>query len=154
MIIVYMCYGSAHSSVVAASIHVGFLPTDRVPSYFEIVSLPHYDKTKHNQIGIPFYMGRDEFNNDVYILGAKNGRKIVIKAAYSFLSQYGISKKEIIFIDALPTIGLTTKIGGIASRRLGAVLIGRPLTVYGIIKKYNNFVKLVTDVKTNFQIKT
>ncbi|MGB9678656.1 MAG: DUF3189 family protein [Thermoanaerobacteraceae bacterium] len=154
MVIIYMCYGSAHSSVVAASIHVGLLPVNRIPTYKEIVSLPHYDKTRSNQIGIPFYFGKDEFNNNVYIVGAKSGRKIVIKAIYSFMSLYGITEKEILIIDALPTIGLTTKIGGITSRRFGIISIGRPITVYGIIKKYNNFIKLVSDVKTKFQIKS
>ncbi|MGB3963216.1 MAG: DUF3189 family protein, partial [Tepidanaerobacteraceae bacterium] len=32
MKIFYCCYGSAHSSVVAASIHLGLLPSDRVPT--------------------------------------------------------------------------------------------------------------------------
>ncbi|MGI1691139.1 DUF3189 family protein [Thermoanaerobacter uzonensis] len=154
MIIVYMCYGSAHSSVVAASIHIGLLPIDRVPTYEEIVSLPHYDKTSNDEIGTLFYMGKDEFGNHVYIVGARNGREIVTKAIYSFLSLYGISEKDILVVDALPTIGLTTKIGGITSRRLGIIFLGRPITVYGILKKYNNFVKLVTDIKIKLQIRS
>ncbi|QSZ27943.1 DUF3189 family protein [Aceticella autotrophica] len=154
MIIAYVCYGSAHSSIVAASIHVGLLPMRKLPTYEEIISLPHYDITDGSQIGIPFYMGTDEFYNDVYAIGAKNGRKILIKAVYSFLEETAISKDEIILIDALPTIGLLTKIGGMASRRFKMVSIGRPITVYGILKKYDNFIKLVKEVKNKLEIKS
>ncbi|NNG66084.1 DUF3189 family protein [Caldanaerobacter subterraneus] len=151
MVIIYMCYGSAHSSVVAASIHIGLLPTDRVPSFREIISLPHYDKTSNEEIGTLFYMGKDEFGNEVYIVGARNGRDVVTKAIYSFLNLYGISEKEVLVVDALPAIGITTKIGGIASRRLGIISLGRPITVYGILKRYKNFVELVTAIKTKLQ---
>ncbi|MGB9809508.1 MAG: DUF3189 family protein, partial [Caldanaerobacter sp.] len=68
-----------------------------------------------------------------------------------FLTIFGISKKEILVVDALPAIGLTTKIGGFASRRLGIISLGRPITVYGILKRYKNFVELVTDIKTKLQ---
>lgn len=151
MIVAYICYGSAHSSIVAASIHVGLLPNDRIPSYEEIISLPHYDTTDGNQIGIPFYMGIDEFDNDVYAIGAKNGRKIMIRAVYSFLRESGIDKDEIMFVDALPAIGIMTKIGGMTSRKFRIVSVGRPFTVYGILRKYKNFIDLVNNVKSKLK---
>lgn len=147
MIVAYICYGSAHSSIVASAIHVGLLPNNRIPTYEEIISLPHYDVTESSQIGIPFYMGLDEFDNDIYAIGAKNGRDIMIKACKSYLRQSGISEDEIMLIDALPAIGIETKIGGMASRRFNIVSLGRPFTVYGIIKKYKNFIDLVKNVK-------
>ncbi|HHV74077.1 MULTISPECIES: DUF3189 family protein [unclassified Thermoanaerobacterium] len=151
MIIAYVCYGSAHSSIVAAAIHVGFLPNDRIPAFEEFLSLPHYDMTEGNQIGIPFYMGVDEFNNDVYAIGAKSGRKIMMKAVKSFLRESGIHEEEIMLIDTLPAIGLMTKFGGMTSRRFKMISIGRPFTVYGIIKKYKNFLDIVNSVKSKLK---
>ncbi|MDI3476588.1 MAG: hypothetical protein PWQ59_113 [Thermoanaerobacterium sp.] len=151
MIIAYICYGSAHSSIVAASIHVGLLPSDRIPTFDEILSMPHYDLTDGNQIGIPFYMGIDEYDNDVYAIGAKSGRKIMMKAVRSFLKESGIGENEIMLIDTLPAIGLLTKLGGMTSRRFKIISVGRPFTVYGIIKKYNNFLDIVNKVKSRLK---
>ncbi|MBP2071319.1 DUF3189 family protein [Thermoanaerobacterium butyriciformans] len=151
MIVAYICYGSAHSSIVAASIHVGLLPNDRIPTFDEILSLPHYDLTEGNQIGIPFYMGIDEYDNDVYAIGAKSGRKIMMKAVRSFLKESGIGENEILLIDTLPAIGLLTKLGGMTSRRFKIISVGRPFTVYGIIKKYNNFLDIVNKVKSRLK---
>ncbi|OXT07857.1 hypothetical protein CE561_06390 [Thermoanaerobacterium thermosaccharolyticum] len=151
MIVAYICYGSAHSSIVAASIHVGLLPSDRIPTFDEILSMPHYDLTDDNQIGIPFYMGIDEYDNDVYAIGAKSGRKIMMKAVRSFLKESGIGENEIMLIDTLPAIGLLTKVGGMTSRRFKIISVGRPFTVYGIIKKYNNFLDIVNKVKSSLK---
>ncbi|WP_434564285.1 DUF3189 family protein [Thermoanaerobacterium thermosaccharolyticum] len=151
MIVAYICYGSAHSSIVAASIHVGLLPSDRIPTFDEILSMPHYDLTDGNQIGIPFYMGIDEYDNDVYAIGAKSGRKIMMKAVRSFLKESGIGENEIMLIDTLPAIGLLTKLGGMTSRRFKIISVGRPFTVYGIIKKYNNFLDIVNKVKSSLK---
>ncbi|ADL69241.1 DUF3189 family protein [Thermoanaerobacterium thermosaccharolyticum] len=151
MIVAYICYGSAHSSIVAASIHVGLLPSDRIPTFDEILSMPHYDLTDGNQIGIPFYMGIDEYDNDVYAIGAKSGRKIMMKAVRSFLKESGIGENEIMLIDTLPAIGLLTKVGGMTSRRFKIISVGRPFTVYGIIKKYNNFLDIVNKVKSSLK---
>ena len=38
--IIYSCYGGAHSSIIASAIHMGYLPTDRIPSVEEILSTP------------------------------------------------------------------------------------------------------------------
>jgi len=76
MRIFYCCYGSTHSSVVAASIHLGLLPIERIPTSNEIKRLPYYDKIETSEIGTPFYMGKDEFNSEIFILGMANHRKL------------------------------------------------------------------------------
>ncbi|SHM07481.1 Protein of unknown function [Caldanaerovirga acetigignens] len=147
MKIFYCCYGSAHSSVVAAAIHLGWLPEDRVPQVQEIENLPHYDKTDSFEIGTPFFMGKDKKGVDVYIIGMTGQRQLVKNAILSFLRHNEIETKDIFFIDTIPLVNLKTKIGGILSRRIGLVTIGRPLTVKGIQEKYFEFVKLVNGVK-------
>ena len=147
MRIFYCCYGSAHSSVVAASIHLGLLPTDRIPGINEFKYLPHYDETRSFEIGTPFFMGKDELNSDVFILGMASERNMIKKAIISFLKQTGFNTIDLLMIDTLPNVTWITRIGGFASRRLGIVSIGRPLTIFGIQQKYFDFVNLVNNVK-------
>jgi len=153
MKIFYCCYGSAHSSVVAASIHLGLLPSNRVPTPKEFLVLPHYDKTESFEIGIPFFMGKDEYDSEIFILGMASERRLIKKAMLSFLTHAGINTLDLMIIDTLTSVNLLTKIGGFASRRLGFVTIGRPLTIFGIQQKYRDFVKLVKAVKKREQNK-
>lgn len=145
--IIYYCYGSSHSSVVAASLHLGLLPIDRRPSSPEILALPHYDRTSSEDIGRCFLMGRDELGNEVYIMGMGHAKKIVRRAIESILQIYHLPTSDILFVDALPQVGLITRVGGFLSRRIGFVSLGRPLTVYGIRRCYPNFLRLVRTVK-------
>ncbi|MFO7151622.1 MAG: DUF3189 family protein [Bacillota bacterium] len=147
MKIFYCCYGSAHSSVVAAAIHLGWLPEDRVPELEEIEKLPHYDKTASAEIGTPFFMGKDRKGAEIYIIGMASQRLLVKNAIVSFLQHSGVEPEDVIFVDAIPLVNLKTKIGGILSRRMGLVSVGRPLTIRGIQERYFDFVKMVKEVK-------
>ncbi|HHV62208.1 MAG TPA: DUF3189 family protein [Firmicutes bacterium] len=147
MRIIYHCYGSAHSSVVAAAIHVGILPSDRVPSAREILDVPHFDRTGSDEIGTCFFMGEDEGGNHVYIMGMGHAKDIVRRAIYSILEIYGIPRSDLLLVNALPQVGLITRVGGVLSRRIGLVRAGRPLTIYGIQRSYRNFVRMVASIK-------
>ncbi len=104
MRIFYYCYGSTHSSVVAASIHLGLLPVERIPNSNEIKHLPYYDKVETSEIGTPFYMGKDEFNSEIFILGMANHRKIIKKAILSFLEHSGSDPRDLLMIDTLKNV--------------------------------------------------
>lgn len=147
MKVIYNCYGSAHSSVLAAGIHVGLLPEDRVPTFGEITALPHYDQTETEEIGTIYYFGEDELGSQVYILGMKSSPKVVKRAIFSMLEEFDIDRTELVLVDSLPYVNNMTRIGGFLSRGLGLVKIGRPLTVYGLQKSYSRFVNLVQGVK-------
>ncbi|GAB6136937.1 DUF3189 family protein [Halanaerobaculum tunisiense] len=147
MKVIYYCYGSAHSSVLAAAIHVGKLPLETVPTKNNIQQLPHYDKTKSYQIGTPFYYGQDEGNNQIYILGMGNQRKLIKGILFNFLELCDIDSQEIMLVAALPYVNWITKLGGLLSRRYGLVSLGRPLTIYSLQKAYFQYVDLVTEVK-------
>jgi hypothetical protein len=147
MKVIYHCFGSSHSSVVAANIHVGNLPMDRIPTRQEIIALPHFDKTESKQIGIPFFIGKDEWNNDVYIIGMTHKKNIVRTAIISLLNIFNIAQTEIILINALEHINIMTKIGGFLSRGIGFTFIGRPIVLYGIQACYSNLINLVDKTK-------
>ncbi len=147
MKVIYHCYGSSHSSVVAAAIHLGWLPSDRVPEPDEILGLPHYDKTNPDQIGICFYMGTDEAGREVYIIGMGAAKGVVRRAVESIFQICGVSRDEYTLVDTLPEVGIVTKIGGFLSRAVGLIGVGRPLTVWGMRRSYPRFVQLVQGVR-------
>lgn len=148
MKIIYSCYGGAHSSIIASAIHVGYLPVDRVPTGKEILNTPYYDQSPSEFRGKPIYMGTDEKLREIYALGMGPYRTEYTKIAYNFVLQLaGKNKGDIQIINVVPLLGFLTKFGGFMSRRAGLVKLGRPLTVSGIQKRYDLFLKLVEDVR-------
>lgn len=147
MRVFYYCYGSAHSSVVAAAIHLGLLPSDRIPTSAEIINLPRFDRTKNHEIGTPFYMGEDEHGNEIYILGLGPDRDIISKAIYSLLTLLGYPLNCILLIDALAPVHPVTRLGGFLSRRLGWVRVGRPLVTMGVKWRYRELLFIVNTTK-------
>jgi len=151
MKVFYTCYGSAHSSVIAAFIHVGILDKNVVPPYKKITFLPHYDRTDDEEIGTPFFIGFDEWGNEIYVIGAKSNKNLLKNFLKDFIHYNGI-KEDFIFVDTLQAIGIFARIGGFISRRLGLTFIGRPLTVFDIRRNYWRFVSLVENVKNSIKV--
>ena len=132
-----------------ASIHLGFLPSDRTPHPDEFLAVPHYDKMDNSQLGTPVYVGRDEYGWDIYVMGIKRANRVVIPAIKSYLYESGILDREILFVNALVKLHPITSIGGFSSRKLNLVKFGRFLTIWGIRRSYPIFVDLVSRVKEN-----
>jgi hypothetical protein len=147
----YCCYGGAHTSVTCASIHLNYLPDDRIPKSEEFRSVPFYDKMDNHKLGTPVYMGTDEMGWDIYIIGMKNMKHLVIPAMKSYLNTCGINQKNFVLVNALVELHPVTSIGGVTSRKLGLETIGRPMTIWGIRRSYTKFVDLVGSVKENLR---
>lgn len=148
MIIIYHCYGGAHSSVISAAIHIGMLPDNRIPDYEEIKNLPFYDKTTSKEIGIPFYFGKDKSGNRVYIMGMGSEEKRIKEILCIFLR---IEKKDNLKIhleNTLKNVNWIVRIGGFLSRGLGLIFPGRFLTILGLRLNYPKFIETVKRVKT------
>jgi len=149
MKLVYHCFGGAHTSITCASIHLNYLPCDKIPSEKEFSSIPFYDETESYRVGTALFMGKDEQGIDVYVWGMKGGKSLVIPSIRSYINQTNSKRNEILFVNALSNLHPLTSVGGIASRKLGLVSLGRAMTIKGIILKYPAFVELVTRVKEN-----
>jgi hypothetical protein len=145
----YYCFGGAHTSVTCASIHLGFLPDNRIPRPDEFLAVPYYDKMDNDKLGTPVYVGRDEFGWDIYVMGIKRGNRVVIPAIKSYLYASGINDRNVLFVNALVKLHPITSFGGFSSRKLHMVNFGRPLTIWGIRRSYPIFVDLVRRVKEN-----
>lgn len=149
MKVIYCCYGSSHSSVVAAAIHLGTLPLSPIPCSLDIMNLPYYDKVTTDELGACTYMGTDDTGCDVYILGTGPARRIVRRAVESIFQLCGVSQDSYMLVDTLTSIGAVTKIGGFLSRRMGLTRIGRPMTIWGIKRAYPQLASIVARVKSD-----
>lgn len=152
MKIIFSCYGGAHTSIVAAGIHLGYLPKDEKASYKEILATPFFDQTETINIGIPLYMGQDKYNNEIYVIGMGSYRRQGSELIYQFINEIkGRCRGEVVIINSIALINLEIRIGGFLSRKLGLINLGRRIIVYGISKKYNRFVQLVEEINKRLQ---
>lgn len=147
MLIIYHCYGGTHSSVIASCIHVGLLPHNRIPSLEEIQNIPIFDRINSQNVGRIVFIGTDEYGNNVYSLGTKKAKNIVIPALYDLYYQIYKNTDELILVDTESSSNLFMKIGGFISITLKLPIIGRPLVSYGIKHSYNKLVQIVKNTK-------
>lgn len=148
MKIIYHCYGGAHSSITAASIHLGWLPTDRVPSTEELVSLPYFDRPVGKDHGNIRFMGKDEFKNEVYVTGRRNASRVFENMAYGVSQIYGLGSNDVRLVSVMPYVNWKMMLGGFTSRKLMITSIGRPIILAGVKYSYWQIVTLVQRVKT------
>lgn len=147
MKIIYHCYGGSHSSVTAASIHLGLLPVDRVPSREMFWSIPLFDRQEADQHGHIYYMGEDEYGNDVY-LAARRSRPQVLENVFRDLAEiFEIPENDYLLVNVMEKVNLTMKFGGFLSRRWGFIDLGRPIVTMGTQVAYFRVVKLVQKIK-------
>ena len=142
----YYCYGRAHSSVIAGSIHLNRLPSDRIPSIKEILAIAEFDRSDSEDFGKPNFLGVDELGNDVFIIGF-GGEAVLGLQTVCFLLERLVDPNEWKFYNSLNSIGWLTKMGGFISKKLKIPYIGRYLAALGIQQSYYNLVELVNAVK-------
>ncbi|WP_025028867.1 DUF3189 family protein [Caldalkalibacillus mannanilyticus] len=147
MKVIYHCYGSAHSSVVAAALHLGKLPVERTPDYTEILRLEDFDVARDDSLGHLFYKGKDESGNEIYTIGMGAETSLVKRSLLSLIEQSKVSNEEFYFAPALPHLHRLSKIGGALSRRYGIEKIGRYLAAKGVCYCYPRMVQFVLETK-------
>lgn len=133
--------------MVAAAIHCGLLPRNRIPAAEEFLAVPFYDRTPPALIGTPYYMGCDEFGHKVYFMGLLNQRQSINAAFHELLDIAGLNSGGYLFVDAFPLINLSTKLGGLLSKKCRMSGVGRKLTIWGVRRRYTSFIALVEDIK-------
>ncbi|OPX90468.1 MAG: hypothetical protein A4E53_01020 [Pelotomaculum sp. PtaB.Bin104] len=147
MKIIYHCYGGAHSSVTAASIHLGLLPSDRVPGSESLWQLPFYDRQGNDEHGHFFFIGRDEYGHEVYFT-ARRGRPVVLEYVLKGLAEiFEIPSSDYLLVNVMQNVNWTMKLGGYLSRRCGLIKVGRPLVILGTRAAYFQIADLVRQVK-------
>lgn len=150
MIVIYHCWGGSHSSVTAASIHLGLLPDDRVPQKEEFLRLGFYDQQCGKDHGKIFELGTDQYGNKVCFMGREFADEIIIRAITGIGPLYGLAPQAIKFVDVMTCVNVVMMLGGSVSRALRLISIGRPLVIKGTQQCYHKIVHLVTGVKREF----
>ncbi|MCX7779822.1 MAG: DUF3189 family protein [Negativicutes bacterium] len=151
MVVIYYCFAGAHASVVSAAIHCGILPSDRVPTFQEFLSVPYYDQTSPELVGKPYFMGHDGHGHAVYFMGMWNQRQALSSVICEMLEAAGISPSNYILQDSFPLLNFSTKLGGALSKRFLITSVGRKISVWGIQRRYKDFVSLVESVKQRLE---
>lgn len=142
-VVVYCCYGSSHTSVVAAAIHVGRLDPTSLPTRDTVLGLPRFDRVGRSELGRLFPAGRGPAGEEVYFAGFGPGRRLVHRAALDLLAAAEVPRGQVLLVDALSRADWLVRLGGTLSRGLGLVGVGRPLVAAGIRRVYPALADLV-----------
>lgn len=147
MKIIYHCYGGSHSSVTAASIHLGLLPEDRVPGREMFWNLQLFDRQEADQQGHIYFVGVDEHGHDIYLTARRNKPQILENVFAGLTEIFALPRQDYILVDAMHSVNSLMKLGGFLSRRWGLVSLGRPIVTIGTQIAYFRLVHLVQKVK-------
>ncbi len=147
MKIIYHCYGGTHSSVTAAAVHLGILPLDRLPRPAELLAIPYFDAMDSVDHGRINFLGLDEYGNEVCFAGQRGSPGILENIIHGLAGQFSISPGSYKLVNVMYKVNISMKIGGVMSRRLRWVRLGRPLVVWGTVRAYAKITNLVRAVK-------
>jgi len=146
--VIYHCYGGAHSSVVAAAVHLGLLPFDRLPAPDEVWAVRYFDKQDAADHGRIREMGTDAAGNKVYVMGCRGQFKLLRRALREVARRMGVSAdEEVLFVDTLGCVNWFMRIGGFLSRAVRVKWLGRPMVIYGTRKAYPYIRSLAEDTR-------
>lgn len=147
MKIIYHCYGGAHSSVTAASIHLGLIPGDHFPGNEAFHRLRFYDRQENDEHGHFFFMGLDELGNEVYFTARRNRPALLENIVRGLAEIFDLPLAEYKLVNVMQKVNLAMKLGGYLSRRCGLIKIGRPLVILGTRAAYLQIAEVVSQVK-------
>lgn len=142
MKIIYHCFGGSHSSVTAAALHLGLLSSDRPPTLEELLAIPYFDNTDKSNFGSIRFMGVDEYENVIYILGKKSLGDRYSNVLYGTAEILGV-RDQILVVNTMPNVNWMMKFGGFISRRIGIVILGRPLVGIGTQQAFSALANIV-----------
>lgn len=148
VVIIYCCYGGAHSSPIAAAVHVGKLSKDKQPTKEEIFNVRYYDKVDSQARGKILPVGVDDYGNQVFACGRGGEKRGIEQAIQSGILLAGGSTDQVLFVNTLPAVNLLMRIGGFLSRKLKWVWLGRPIVIIGSQKAFPRLVEIVEETKT------
>jgi hypothetical protein len=149
MIIIYNCYGGTHSSILTSAVHLGVLPSDRIPSRQEILSTQYFNKLRYKDMGRLIFHGVDDVGNKVYTIGRGTSRALIPAMRNLTLEMHKLYNVDegFAFVNTSGTVPYQMTLGGFFSRGLKLDFIGVPLLAIGARYTYNNIVALSQKTK-------
>ncbi len=144
--VVYHCYGGAHTSVVSAALHLGRLPREGVLGRDDFEGLEQFDSLQ-TRIGQIHHLGRDRRGVEVKALGLGGGTEVLWPLYLQLMDVVGWKQGEIIGCHTLPAAGWLLRVGGFLSCRLRLTWLGRPLVIRGVRRAHPRLVCYVEGVE-------
>ncbi|MDF2892452.1 MAG: hypothetical protein K0R80_2819 [Clostridia bacterium] len=149
MIIIYNCYGGTHSSILTSAVHLGFLPSDSIPSKQQILNTEYFNRLQYKDMGRLIFHGVDEVGNKVYTIG-RGTSKALVPAMRNLTMEmhklYNINE-GFAYVNTSGTVPISMTIGGFFSRGLKVNAIGVPLLAIGAQRAYKKIVDLAQKTK-------
>lgn len=146
MKIIYHCFGGTHSSIIAAALHLGWLPRERLPRADEIQAIPYFDQRRRGEEGEIKFLGRDSYGHEIYAVGKRGMGVLLENFLYDLTEALELPREELLLVDTTPLVNCWMALGGFLSRRLGLTFLGRPLVIWGVKRAYHSLVNLVENL--------
>jgi hypothetical protein len=128
-LVIYACYAGTHSSILAASVHLGI-----VDNGTPICDLPYFDRRRTAEIGVPVFMGKDCSGAEVYALGT-GWLSAPLERAVCDLIELSCPNVSVCICSVRGLLDFRARVGGFASRRCSLVFPGRNLIAGSLIRK-------------------
>ena len=151
MKVIYSCYGGAHSSPLAAAIHLGRIPANSTPSLQDIEDVLYFDLVDGDERGCILPVGIDKSGHEVYVLGRGPSARPIEQAIISGYLLAGEDPRQLLFVNSLQAVNWLMRIGGFLSRRLGLVALGRPLAIRGAKMAFSQLAAIVEQTKKELE---
>lgn len=148
MKIIYHCFGGTHSSIIAAALHLDWLPRARLPRAEEIQAIPYFDQRRRGEEGQIKFLGCDSYGNEIYAVGKRGMGILLENFLYDLTDALGLPREELLLVDTTPLVNCWMALGGFLSRRLGLTFLGRPLVIWGVRRAYYRLVNLVENLRS------
>lgn len=153
MKVIYHSHWWSPALLVAAGIHLGYLPATRKPHGADFTRLVTElsQRLKAEAAGLHFG-GTDSEGDDIYILGRNVGAPVVERAFRGVAAIFGISPAEFLLVDVEPYEERWSKWGGSLLRAAGFVSASWWLRNLGLSRSYRRVARLVADVRGRLAI--
>lgn len=127
--VLYSCYAGTHSSVLAASLHLGLLDCQR-----RVCDLPFFDRRVSAEIGVPALVGVDQHGSEVYAMGT-GWLSARLEKPLCDLIEVASPGARACVCSVRGFLDLTARVGGFVSRRCHMVWPGRELIAASLARK-------------------
>lgn len=142
-IIIYVCYEVSFLPIVVASARLKLIAADRVPSLRELYQLPFYGKFFYTDQGKIYYLGTDNLDNQIYVMGTRNGFNIVSRAIKGLVEIFSHDSEQLLFQDLRSVRNNLISLGLFFYCNLGISFLGSFFLTWGIRRIYLKLMKFL-----------
>jgi hypothetical protein len=135
--IFYACYAGTHSSVLAASVHLGLLDGG-----CPVCDLPLFDRRVSAETGVPALVGVDRHGSEVYVLGT-GWLSAALEKSLCDLIEVASPEARACMCSVRGFLDLPARLGGFVSRRCRLVWPGRDLIAASLARRVPDVAKAV-----------